>query len=90
MKEDSNILIGNKSFFFKSWFEAGIHCIGDIFKNGTFIYLGELNRMYNLNINFIHYAGVTKAIDKFVKTYCLSYSTQQSIKPFFPHYFNLY
>ena len=55
-----NILIGNKSFFFKSWFDAGIHCIGDIFKNGTFIPLDEINRMYNLTINSIHYTGVKK------------------------------
>jgi len=82
-------MIGNKSVFFKSWFEAGIHCIGDILKNGTFISLGELNRMYNLNINFIRYEGVTRAIDKFVKKYCLSCSTQQIIKPFLPSLFQL-
>ena len=45
--------------------------------------------MYNLNINFIHYAGVTRAIDKFVKKYCLSCSTHQIIKPILPPLFQL-
>jgi len=79
-----NILIGNKSFFFKSWFDAGIHCIGDIYKNGSFISVDELNKMYNLKINFINYIGVTRAIDTFLKKYCISCPTQHIIKPFLP------
>jgi len=72
-----NLLIGNKSVFFKSWCDAGIHCKGDIYKNGSFISVDELNKMYNLKINFINYIGVTRAIDTFLKKilYILSYPT---------------
>ena len=59
-----NLLIGNKSFFFKSWFDAGIHCIGDIFKNGSFISVDDLSETYNLKINVINYIGAIRAIEK--------------------------
>jgi len=44
----------------------------------------ELNKIYNLKINFINYIGVTRAIDKCSKTNCIPYPTQQIIKPFLP------
>ncbi len=60
-----NIKIGNTAFFNRSWFEKGICFINDLVKNdGNFYSQIELNTIYNININFLQYFGLTKAIKK--------------------------
>jgi hypothetical protein len=84
-----DILIGKKSFFFKSWFDAGVHYIGDILNSdGTFMTLQDFNRTYNMNIDFLIYTGVTRAILKLVKKYDISIPMEipvlQKYRPFMP------
>ncbi len=60
---NKNIKIGTSSCFNKSWFDKGIHFINDIVKeDGTFYTQYDLQVMYNININFLHYYGLIKAV----------------------------
>ena len=60
-----DITIGNKSVFFKTWFENGVHFIGDLIKNheGFELYgYEDMCNKYNFYPNHLHYR------------YCLCYN----------------
>ena len=53
---NKDILIDNKTFFYKSWFKKGIFRVHDLLtERGTFFSHGEFTKRYNLNCNFLQY-----------------------------------
>ena len=81
-----NILVGTKSIFLKSWFDSGVQCIGDIFKeNGILFDINEFNNFYSLNANFLHFEGICHAVGKFLKNTGYQFSEKKIItRPFIP------
>lgn len=62
------ILIDNKSFYLKSWFEAGVQYICDVHKSNSkeLMTVEEFNEKYNLNENFLVYNGIVNALKQFL------------------------
>jgi hypothetical protein len=62
------ILIGNKSVFLKSWFEAGAQYICDVHKSNSteIMTVDEFNAKFNLNANFLTYTGIINAVKQFL------------------------
>ena len=53
---NKEILIDQKTFFYKSWFKKGIFRIHDLLaRNGTFLSHGEFTHKYDLKCNFLQY-----------------------------------
>ena len=53
-----NITIDGESIFIKSWFQAGVHNIGDLLTNDKIFYdLNEFNVTYGIKSNFLTYVG---------------------------------
>ena len=64
---NKEILIDQKTFFYKSWFKKGIFRIHDLLaRNGTFLLHGEFTHkyMYDLKYNFLQYLQVVSAIPR--------------------------
>ena len=62
---NKDILIDNKTFFYKSWFKKGIFQVHDLLtERGIFFSHGEFTKSYNLNCNFLQYLQVVSAIPK--------------------------
>lgn len=60
---NKHIQIGSKSFFLKSWFDAGIIMVGDILNtNGEFLALDEFMVEYSLKTNSLICQGVINAV----------------------------
>lgn len=64
------LLIGAKSVFLKSWFDAGVHYIADLLNaDGTFLTLDEFKKTYNVTTNYLVYQGVLNAVKQLLITY---------------------
>ena len=65
---NDNIKMGGEPIYIKSWFQAGIQFVNDLVKNdGNFMSLQELNNTFMININFLQYHGIKRAIPKIWK-----------------------
>jgi hypothetical protein len=70
-----NILIGTQSIFSKTWYNAGICYIGDIFKNNiSLLNLEEFNINFAINSNSLTFLGITRAIKNYLKRADISIS----------------
>ena len=59
------ILIDQKTFFYKLWFQKGIFRIHDLLtRNGTFLSHGDFTHKYDLKCNFLQYLQVVSAIPR--------------------------
>ena len=85
---NQDISIGSQSIFLKSWFDAGIMCIGDLRKRqSTFLNLEEFNEKYCLNTNHLLYRGVIQATEQALKKMNIKKSEVQNVqRPFIPPY----
>ena len=64
---NDKIKIGNKSVFFKDWYNKGIRYIKDLTNNKNEFYnLPEFQTQYNIKTNFITYYGLINAIKKII------------------------
>ena len=62
---NSHIKINDRPIYFINWFKAGIKTLHDIYdKNSKILSLADLNKKYNLNINFLNYHLFIYAIPK--------------------------
>ena len=62
---NKEILVGNRPFFLKDWFDLGIVSIQDIFsENGKFLSFQEFQQIYKMKCNFLNYYQVVSAIPK--------------------------
>ena len=62
---NKEILVGNRPFFLKDWFDSGIVSIQDILnENGKFLSFQEFQQIYEINCNFLNYYHVVSAIPK--------------------------
>ena len=65
---NKNILIGNSSVIYKTWFDKGIKFINDILdENDNFLKYEDFKRKYNVQTNFIEYNGLIAAIKQWLK-----------------------
>ena len=62
---NKEILVGNRPFFLKDWFDSGIVSIQDILsENGKFLSFQEFQQIYKIKCNFLNYYQVVSAIPK--------------------------
>ena len=60
---NSSIKIGQKSVFFKSWYEKGIRCINDLIDDkGKLLTREQCEQKFCLKLNYLSYYSVTQAI----------------------------
>jgi len=60
-------LIGKQSVFYKSWYDVGIQNVCDIInENGNFLSKQKVSEKFQININFLHFLGLTNSIKKFI------------------------
>ena len=60
---NKEILIDQKTFFYKSWFQKGIFWIHDLLvRNGTFLSHGDFTHKYDSNSGFLQYLQVVSAM----------------------------
>ena len=65
---NENLLIGGKSFFYKSWQDKGIFYIRDFMdSNGNFLNLHAFSQSTTINSNFLKYQGVIECLRKFME-----------------------
>ena len=63
-----DITIDQKTLFWKTWFESGIHFVQDLLrKDGKFLSLDEFNEKFCLKINYLKYFQITAAIPSSLK-----------------------
>jgi hypothetical protein len=76
---NTNIKVGGKSVFYKTWDNHGIRYINDLLStDGDFMSLGEVQNKYDVKMNFLNYHGIKKAICKpFSYMLCDSNNTLQ-------------
>ena len=56
-------LIGKQSVFYKSWYDVGIQNVCDIIdENGNFLSKQKVSEKFQININFLHFLGLTNSI----------------------------
>ena len=65
---NKDLLIGGKSFFFKSWYDKGLRYINDLVEGSRILNHSEIERKYDLKVNFIHYIGVYKILKILINT----------------------
>ena len=62
---NKEILVGNRPFFLKDWFDSGIVSIQDILsENRKFLSFQEFQQIYKIKCNFLNYYQVVYAIPK--------------------------
>ena len=62
---NEEILVGNRPFFLKDWFDLGIVSIQYILReNGKFLSFQEFQQIYKIKCNFLNYYQVVSAIPK--------------------------
>ena len=64
---NDNIKVGNKPITFKSWRDKNINKISDLYKqNGDILSYNEFQAIYNINIDFLTYAGCIMSIKDYI------------------------
>ena len=62
---NKEILVGNRPFFLKDWFDSGVVSIQDILSgNGKFLSFQEFQQTHKIKCNFLNYYQVVSAIPK--------------------------
>ena len=62
---NKEILVGNRPFFLKDWFDLGIVSIQDVLReNGKFLSFQEFQQIYKIKCNFLNYYQVVSVIPK--------------------------
>ena len=83
--QNEDILIGNKPFFLKTWYNKGVRYINDfINENGKFYSEHEFTTLYSINSNFIQYNGILRAIKTFLKNHDITEFYNKSSNPLIP------
>jgi hypothetical protein len=64
------IIIGSKSLFTKTWFDAGVQYIADIYnvENKMFLSHEDFNTKYHLNANFLSFLSLVKSVKSFLNS----------------------
>jgi len=68
---NSHLKIGNKTLFYKTWYDKGVRYIKDIFneQGHKFMSIEEIKERYNIDTNFLEYGGLQNCIPKRWKVY---------------------
>ena len=65
-----DITIGNKCVFFKSWFENGVHFVGDLMRiaeNLTLYNYNDFCKVFNFNPNCLLFLWIMYAVKRYIK-----------------------
>ena len=88
---NENIKIGDKTVYFKSFFENGISFINDLTNNDGSIYTyDELKATYIVTINFLQYSGLVRSILAWEKTLNLANIRHKEVNPIIPFSIQIY
>ena len=62
-----NSKIGTKNIFYPDWFKRGLYFVGDVLnEKGNMLQLQEINRKYNMRVNFLNYFTIRTTLRKFI------------------------
>ncbi|XP_060572525.1 uncharacterized protein LOC132730581 isoform X1 [Ruditapes philippinarum] len=80
---NNNILIGSKSVYLKSWFDAGVYNIEHLkAPDGKFLSYNEFINRYNVLSNILIFNGMILSVKQFLNKYIIIYNIpQKSIGP---------
>ena len=83
---NQSIKIDNKPIYLKTWYDAGVHHILDMFDTNNKLYqLEEFNKIYKLKENFITFNGVKHSIMSYLKQQ--QFSKDKALeRPFIPFF----
>ena len=87
---NSNIKIGNKVVFFKSWYDKGVKVVQDFLdEDGHFLCYDVFQQLYNLDdFCIMKYNSVTSAISKYLKLLSIDKTSIRRLpSPCLPIYF---
>ena len=64
---NENLKMGSQSFFFWSWYSKGIRRTfrSDVYKNDHIMEINELEDIFKLKLNHLHYIGVSAVVNKY-------------------------
>lgn len=82
---NNDIVIGEKTLFYKNYWKAGIMYINDILdKNGKFLHFEDFKKTSEIKTNFFEYSTLIKAIKLFVFRYGGNNISSKASQPFIP------
>lgn len=82
---NNDIVIGEKTLFYKNYWKAGIMYINDILdKNGKFLHFEDFKKTFEIKTNFLEYSTLIKAIKLFVFRYGGNNISSKASQPFIP------
>ena len=81
-----DIVVGFESIFIKSWFKAGINCIGDLVTiNNTIMEYNEFKANYHVKSDYLTYQRIKTSLQKALKKYHVKQQElKQTPKSLFP------
>ena len=82
---NSNITIGGKSVYYKTWFNKGVHYINDMLdENGNFLTNNMFTETFQIRIDFLTYAGLIRAINSYLHLLHINSNTSKAEQPLLP------
>ena len=61
--------LDKKTFFYSQWFDKGVYCLGHfITEDGKFLLYNEFCNKYNINTDFLTYAGCIDTLKKYLRS----------------------
>ncbi|XP_055995578.1 uncharacterized protein LOC130046786 [Ostrea edulis] len=88
--QNTNMCVGNKDIYVKTWYQHGVKIIGDFLdEDGNFLLLQDFSQKFRLaNVCTMQYNSITSTISKFLKTLSVKRSdVKKNCTPFIPFYF---
>ena len=83
---NKKLLVGGKSFFYKTWLDKGLCYIWDLMDNkGNFLDFHAFTQLTSINTNFLQFQGVIEGIKKLMRKKENTGNTDKNIiGPVFP------
>lgn len=85
---NTNIKVGMKTLFIKSWYEKGVKIISDFLDvDGNLLPHDIFQHRFNMNVCIMQYNSVVSAISRYLKSFLTKNSYQRFITPYIPIYY---
>eukprot|EP00105_Crassostrea_gigas_P040116 XP_019924264.1 PREDICTED: uncharacterized protein LOC109619185 [Crassostrea gigas] len=85
---NTNIKVGMKTLFIKSWYEKGVKIISDFLDvDGNLLPHDIFQHRFNMNVCIMQYNSVVSAISRYLKSFLTKNSYQGFITPYIPIYY---
>ena len=78
---NNKIMIGNKSIFYKDWFEKGVRSINDLInEDGTYLTLDQFQGKKQIVVNLFNYNSIVSAIRQGQRSFAVEIFLPRKIK----------